>query len=96
MALGARASSAEADEGAKARDRCRSWTATARMTAEAWLDGELPSRYAAPTLAKAATRLDDVGACGGSGRLAAALGSAVSKGDAREVKAGLARLTAVP
>lgn len=66
------------------------------MTAEAWLDGELPSRYAAPTLAKAATRLEENGVCGGSGRLAAALGSAVSRGEVREAKAGLARLTAAP
>jgi hypothetical protein len=75
-----------ADGSGKDQDKCDSWTATARMVAEAWLDDELPRHYAADTLAKAADKLDRIAACGNAGRQVSRLQSALAAGEGTAVR----------
>ena len=81
-----------ADESGQDHDKCKSWIATARMVAEAWLDDELPRHYAADTLAKAAGKLDRIAECGDAGRSVSNLQSALSTGEEAGVREALAHM----
>jgi hypothetical protein len=76
----------------------RSWTATARAVAHAWLDGAIPGHYARRTLALAARRIEATGSRAGApgdrARNAAAearrMADAVARGEAGAVRRPLA------
>jgi hypothetical protein len=75
----------------EARERTHSWIATARMVADAWSEGTVPTRYARETLRAAAEALRDDSRTDGAGALDA-LADAVATGDRAAVRAARARL----